>query len=125
MWDSIYLFPVNGGGGYARDGLGRRNYGIEAFNNVMRQVPFLKDVIFQNSLYTSLLIPDNSIIYCDPPYRSTTGHKDFIDYEEFYSWCRLMKALGHKIFVSEYNMPDDFICLWSKEQTSSFNTRYR
>jgi DNA adenine methylase len=30
-----------------------------------------------------------------------------------------MKEAGHTVFVSEYNMPDDFTCIWSKEQVSS------
>ena len=30
-----------------------------------------------------------------------------------------MKERGHQIFISEYNMPDDFICVWQKEIISS------
>ena len=30
-----------------------------------------------------------------------------------------MKDCGHKIFVSEYSMPDDFKCVWQKEIVSS------
>ena len=33
-----------------------------------------------------------------------------------------MRDFGHIVFVSEYNMPDGFECVWSKEVTNSLNT---
>lgn len=79
------------------------------------------NIIFINTTYNKILLPNNCIIYCDPPYRNTTKYKykDKLDYEQFYNWCRDMKEAGHTVFVSEYNMPDDFTCVWSKEQVSS------
>lgn len=106
-------------GGYAR-GVSRgvsRNYGAESYRNILKQVPNLKDVLFTYGNYNDLYIRDNSIIYCDPPYKGTTKYNSTINYEEFYSWCRLMRSIGHTIFISEYNMPDDFICVWQKEVT--------
>ena len=32
-----------------------------------------------------------------------------------------MKDAGHDIFISEYWMPDDFTCVWSKEQTTNLD----
>lgn len=58
-------------------------------------------------------------IYCDPPYAGTTKYKDDFDHERFYEWCRERRNEGHNVFVSEYNMPDDFICIWSKEVNNS------
>ena len=26
-----------------------------------------------------------------------------------------MKADGHKVYISEYSMPEDFTCIWEKE----------
>ena len=26
-----------------------------------------------------------------------------------------MVLSGHSLFISEYNMPDDFVCIWSKK----------
>lgn len=26
-----------------------------------------------------------------------------------------MKADGHKVYVSEYSMPEDFTCIWEKD----------
>ena len=39
----------------------------------------------------------------------------------FYNWCRAMKQNGHTVFVSEYNMPSDFKCVWQKEVTNAMN----
>lgn len=35
---------------------------------------------------------------------------------EFYDWCRLQKAKGHQIFISEYRMPKDFKCVFKLAQ---------
>ena len=61
------------------------------------------------------------MIYCDPPYQGTTKYatKGF-DHEDFWQWCREMKAQGHTIFISEYNAPDDFKCVWEKEVINGF-----
>ena len=106
-------------GGWRRDKVGKRNYVQEAYNNAIKQFPKLKNVNFYNLSYDKLDIPNNSIIYCDIPYKDTTKYNTTFDYDNFYNWCRFMKKQGHQIFVSEYNMPDDFICVWQKEITSS------
>jgi DNA adenine methylase len=106
-------------GGWCRDRQGKRDYVKEAYNNMLKQIPNLKGIDFFNVNYDKLDIPNNSIIYCDIPYKDTTKYNTTFDYDNFYTWCRYMKKQGHQIFVSEYNMPDDFICVWQKEITSS------
>ncbi len=55
------------------------------------------------------------VIYCDPPYRGTTKYKTGnFPYEEFYQWCRDMSK-DNTVLISEYNMPDDFECIWEKQ----------
>lgn len=56
---------------------------------------------------------------CDIPYKGTTKYKDDFNYEAFYDWCRDMKAKGNVVFVSEYEMPEDFKCVWQGEINSS------
>ena len=34
-----------------------------------------------------------------------------------------MKSIGHTIFISEYTMPEDFICVFEKIQTSSLSSK--
>lgn len=73
--------------------------------------------------YDALDIPANSIIYCDPPYKDTAQYKDSFDHEPFYEWCRQKHKEGHQVFVSEYQMPEDFICVWSKEVSSRLHKK--
>lgn len=100
---------------------GIRDYQAEAFNNLNKQLPKLFDVKFVNSSYSDLNIPPNSIIYCDPPYEGTTGYKDKFNHAEFWQWCRDKAREGHAVFVSEYNAPDDFECIWQQEVKSSLS----
>ena len=61
-------------------------------------------------------LPANSLIYCDPPYKGTTRYATgSFDHDKFWQWCRDMSDSGHIVFVSEYNAPDDFKCIWSME----------
>jgi len=107
-------------GGWCRDKDRKRDYVKEAYKNALKQHPKLQGINLIHSDYRSLFIPKNSIIYCDIPYKNTTKYKnnDF-DYNVFWEWCRNMTKKGHKVFISEYNAPEDFKCIWQKEQVSS------
>ena len=98
-----------------------RNYQAEAARAVIKQVKILGDVTFKSKSVFDLIIPSKSTIYCDPPYAGTTKYKDDFDHERFYDWCRERKKEGHDVFISEYWMPDDFICIWEKDVNSGLN----
>jgi len=108
-------------GGYSRDSQGKRDYSKEAYNNVIKQAPLLKPIIFKCCDYRDCPIPSSSFIYCDPPYPSTKKYafqgKDF-DYQIFWDWCRYQSRF-HKIFISSYEAPPDFTCIWQKQVNSS------
>jgi len=106
-------------GGWCRDGLDSRDYVAESYRNALNQSPLLQGVQLVHKSYLDLKFKQNCIIYCDPPYFGSTGYKDKFNHTEFWDWCRQMKAEGHTIFISEYNAPDDFKCVWQKEQVSS------
>ena len=106
-------------GGWRRDKIGKRDYINEAYRNALNQNPKLQGVRFVESKYQDLKIPPNSLIYCDPPYEGTTKYKDRFNHKDFWQWCREKAKEGHKIFISEYNAPSDFECLWQKEIVSS------
>lgn len=106
-------------GGYARGS--SDNYALNARKNAIKQSPNLKGVNFLHASYDDFYIPLKSIIYCDPPYEGTTKYKDDFNHSRFWDWCRKMKNAGHTVFVSEYNAPDDFICVWQKEVTTCFS----
>ena len=55
------------------------------------------------------------VIYCDIPYRGTTKYTtDSFPYEEFYDWVKTV-SVNNTVLISEYSMPDEFTCIWSKE----------
>lgn len=101
---------------FRKDNGGKRDYSAEAYRNVLKQSPNLKGIKFIHSDYLDLEIPEKSIIYCDPPYKGTDKYRGFenIDHNEFWEWCRLQKQKGHEIFISEFEAPEDFICVWQK-----------
>ncbi len=99
-----------------------RDYVAEQYRSSMKQRDKIKDVEFYNKNYDSLYIPSGSLIYCDPPYAGTTKYKDDFDHELFWQWCREKVNEGHEVFISEYNAPDDFVCVWQKEIQSGLNT---
>ena len=109
-------------GGWCRDGENKRDYVNESYKNAVKQSPKLQGVQFIWDSYNELKIPDESIIYCDPPYANTTKYKDDFNHTVFWQWCRDMSDKGHQVFISEYNAPDDFECLWKKEIQSGLNT---
>lgn len=100
-----------------------RDYIKEAISNIEKQIPKMIGVKFENKDYTELEIPNNSIIYCDPPYQGTKQYltsKDF-NHSIFWDWCREKSNQGHIVFISEYNAPSDFQCVWQKEAKSSLS----
>lgn len=102
-------------GGYARGNASSgepRNYALESKKNILKQN--IDGIVIFNKNYLELEIPENSVIYCDPPYAGTTKYKDDFDHQVFWDWVREQDANGHDILVSEYNAPDDFACIWEK-----------
>ena len=109
--------------GYAREkgsddstfcGYGKRN--------ARKQHPLLQTVKLGVASYLDLDI-QNSLIYCDPPYQGTTGYKTgSFNHEQFFQWCRDMRVKGNIVFVSEYNAPDDFECVWQGEIKTNFSS---
>lgn len=83
----------------------------------MKQLPNILDVWYYCCEYDELEIPSNSIIYCDPPYQNTdkTYKEKKFNHDNFWNWCRQKHDEKHDIFVSEYNAPNDFTCVWEKE----------
>ena len=102
----------------------KRDYTKESIDNIKKQIDSMKGVSFSSGNYDEIIIPNNSIIYCDIPYEGTKQYatsKNF-NHLEFWQWCRDMTKKGHEVFISEYNAPNDFKCVWSKEITNSMNT---
>ena len=111
-------------GGWARGKNSKgeeRNYCYESYKNVMNQKEKIKDIHFYHCDYKQLsFLPSHSIIYCDPPYQKTTKYKTSnFNHREFWEWCENRVREGYKVFVSEYNAPADWQCVWKKEVNNS------
>ena len=105
-------------GGYARDRVCNRNFANEGYNYaVKKDLPYINPITFIHSDYRNITFTEPSIIYCDPPYKNCTGYRDKFLHDEFYTWLLERKKDGHKLFISEYEMPHDFTCIWSKDQS--------
>jgi len=101
-----------------------RDYIDEQIRNTLKQVDSLKGADFICADYLELQIAESAIIYCDIPYKDTKQYatsKGF-NHDKFWQWCRNMTEKGHNIFVSEYQSPNDFKCIWQKQVTNSMNT---
>lgn len=119
-----YAFSYGGKwlGGWSRTNstsINQRDYVAESYRNAVNQSPLLQGVKLLTCNYLDLQLPDDSLIYCDPPYEGTTKYKSNFNYPIFWQWCRDMTNKGHTVFISEYNAPDDFECIWQKEIVSS------
>lgn len=65
-------------------------------------------------------IQNNSVVYCDIPYRGTSGYKNSnFDYEKFYKWALNQDNL---VFVSEYSMPEEFHVVAEWEKTCALSS---
>lgn len=97
----------------------KRNYPIEFFTNFKNQLKYLRDVKFHSMDYKELMIPSNSIIYCDPPYTerkyySSLDLQENFNLTDFFQWCRDISVNNNKILIScYYGFPPDFKVLWS------------
>lgn len=104
--------------GYARNAKGA-NYAKMGLNLAIKQSPKIQNVKFICDSYENLNFT-NALIYCDPPYQGTSGYKTgAFDHDKFFDWCR-EQAKNNIVFVSEYNAPDDFECVWQGEIKTNF-----
>lgn len=108
-------------GGYARQTKGL-NYALTAKRSVSKKMKGLLTATFVNKDYKNVEIPDNSLVYCDPPYEGTTDYsnsKEF-SHEEFWNYVRELSK-NNLVFVSELNAPEDFEAVWEKDFTRNLD----
>ena len=85
----------------------------------LQQLQQLERLDVQNKSYNEVDIPNDYIIYCDPPYAGTAEYKEgAFNHIAFWQWVR-EKSKTNKIYVSEYSAPDDFISILDFSQKST------
>ena len=107
--------------GYARrKGSDETTYVGYGKRNAQKQSPKLQGVEFDIGNYDICTLFIDCLIYCDPPYQGTTSYKtDSFDHNKFWMWCEKM-ADNNIVFISEYNAPDSFNCVWEGELQTNF-----
>lgn len=92
---------------------------IDARKAAISDAPGLRGVEFVWSSFDDLDIPEGALVYCDPPYRSTTGYLKEAHLEapsgereaykwdavKFWRWADALVDRGHLVYVSEYLGP--------------------
>ena len=98
-------------GGYAKSG--SRNYAMNAANSLDKKMRSMRETSFFCADFLTDAPPEQGmLIYCDPPYKGTTGYAtgDF-DVDAFWKKCKSLSDSGHAVFVSEYTAPAGFECV--------------
>ena len=78
-------------------------------------------VLLSNLSYEEVPIESDSVIYCDPPYTNTDSYCISFEHDKFHEWLRKCREKNQQVFISEYQMPDDFFEVYYKEKTCAFN----
>lgn len=103
------------------------DYYMNALNSTNKKATKLQGVIFSQGSYKDVKgIPDNSLIYCDIPYKGTTAYSvGGFNHEEFYAWAIDMKKKGHNVLVSEYgyNVPEGWEVVYSIESKKDIRNK--
>lgn len=103
-------------GGYGRDKKGERSVYNERLRYARKQAPLLANISFRPQDYRKFLGTKGCVFYLDPPYKGTKEYNGAkFDSEAFADFAR---AIGKDnfVFISEFDMPDDFRCVWQKER---------
>jgi len=117
----VYSYGGKWLGGWSRDST-KRDYVATGYRSALKQSDSIQGVELYNLNYWELPTPDNSLIYCDPPYANREGYGSNFDHLAFWEWCRIKSKEGHTVFISEYCAPKDFIPVWSMDVVRNFNT---
>lgn len=113
-------------GGSAVTKVGKeRNYYNEAVRNILKQLPNVLDVTFNHADALELTF-ENSLIYCDAPYEDSKYemYKDSFDFNQYWNKVREWSK-DNIVLISEYKAPDDFVCIFEKQLTTTFDNKQR
>lgn len=93
---------------------------LERNRNILQRV----DYVYGG--YTSRVITQPGLMYCDPPYVNTTqgySTKSF-DSDAFWALSEIRANVGFTVVVSEYSAPDGWSAVWSKATKSTLNQHH-
>lgn len=106
----------------------RNNIGTEyikaSFEAAQVNHDLIQTVLLLQSSYKDITIGSCDVYYCDPPYAASTEEyykaTKCFNHDEFWQWVRMVSR-DNWVYVSEYNAPDDFTCIWEKNIVNELN----
>lgn len=91
---------------------------LESLNRVqlIHELNCGDNLIISNLDYRAVGIPDDSVVYADPPYKATCieGYQGF-NYDQFEEW---LSIVPFPVIVSEYTCPDDCVVVATREKNN-------
>lgn len=67
--------------------------------------------------YRKVVIPYDSVVYADPPYKGKKSYSVKFDSDLFFDWCRNQ---NFPIYISEYDAPKDFKAVFEINKINCF-----
>lgn len=83
----------------------------------------MSNVTFRHDDYRLILPHTGDVVYCDPPYADTTGYRDAFDSKAFWETMDSWHELGADVFVSEYQAPPHWECVYAVERARPLKSR--
>lgn len=111
------------------DTLSLQNYNrILKLDNLMSLKNKTENLTLHHTDYQNIEFDDDSVIYCDPPYKGTKGYdgEDVTKFDsaKFWQWAEKVGE-KHPIFISEIEAPVPFVCIWEKKKRNLANKEVR
>ena len=110
---------------WRKNGLKEKHVGLQSLQSLqslerLQRLQSLKSLNIFKGSYKDVPIKQNSLIYCDIPYKNTDAYDNDFNYEEFYTWA---ENQTEPVIISEYSMPESrFICIAQKEKTVNLSS---
>lgn len=101
-----------------------RDYYDEAKRNLEAQIPHLKGIKWDCKNYLDYKDINNALIYCDIPYKNTTGYGTAFNHDEFWRWAE-EKSKNNIVLVSEEQAPVGWSCIWQQEIKRTLDNKSR
>lgn len=113
-------------GGYARNSIGH-NYALSGRRSLAKKMAMLTNTVFYHRDYRWIDIKCGDTVYCDPPYKGTTGYKGTGSFchETFWDWAAWQSKRGVLVFVSEFSAPSWVPVLATFESKTAMHTSKR
>lgn len=107
---------------YSSDPPTRYQVQLRVLSRQIRAMQAKTSTTFRQAPYWEIEPGPGDVLYCDPPYAGTTGYTTgAFDHDAFWDWCRAQAEAGVRVFVSEYQAPEDFVPVWEGKKRVTLN----